>query len=58
MAATFTDLILRVVLAKVLSGKFGVVGIWYAWPVGWTISTVMSLTFYLKGSWKRISVVK
>ena len=30
MAATFTDLILRVVLAKVLSGLFGTVGIWRA----------------------------
>lgn len=52
MTATFTDLILRVVLAKVLSGAFGVVGIWEAWPVGWTIATVMSVVFYMKGKWK------
>ena len=35
MAATFTDLILRVVLAIVFSGSFGSTGIWMAWPVGW-----------------------
>ena len=46
MAATFTDLILRVVLAIILSGKFGVIGIWCAWPIGWTISTVLSVLFY------------
>lgn len=53
MIATFTDLILRVVLAKVFSMEFGVTGIWCAWPVGWTISTIMSVCFYLKGGWKK-----
>jgi len=44
MAATFTDLTLRVVLAFILSGtSLGYVGIWCAWPVGWTISTIMSV---------------
>ncbi len=47
MAATFTDLILRVVFAYVLSGYFGTKGIWMAWPVGWTVSTVMSVMFAL-----------
>ena len=53
MAATFTDLILRVVLAKVLSGPFGTVGIWSAWPIGWVIATAMSIVFYEKGPWKK-----
>jgi putative MATE family efflux protein len=53
MAATFTDLILRVVLAIVLSRTaLGYVGIWCAWPVGWSISTVLSLRFYRNGPWK------
>lgn len=47
MFATFTDLILRVVLAKLLSGTaLGSVGIWLAWPIGWLTATVMSLMFY------------
>lgn len=46
MAATFTDLILRVVLAFLFSGFWGSVGIWCAWPVGWSIATGMSLLFY------------
>lgn len=50
---TFTDLILRVVLAKVLSIPFGPLGIWCAWPIGWSISTVMSIYFYEKGPWKK-----
>ena len=46
MSATFTDLILRVVLAIVLSKSFGSIGIWCAWPIGWMISTCMSVWFY------------
>ena len=53
MAATFTDLILRVVLAKVLSGPFGTLGIWCAWPIGWTIAAVMSVLFYRQGPWNK-----
>ena len=46
MIATFSDLILRVVLAKQLSGMLGSVGIWLAWPIGWIVGTVLSLVFY------------
>ncbi len=46
MIATFSDLILRVVLAKQLSGMLGSVGIWLAWPIGWVVGTVLSLLFY------------
>ena len=47
MISTFTDLSLRVILAFVLSYIFeSSVGIWCAWPIGWLVSTVMSLSFY------------
>lgn len=46
MGSTFTDLILRVILTFVLSGIFKSTGIWLSWPIGWTISTLMSLWFY------------
>lgn len=50
MIATFTDLILRVVLAILLSRTvLGATGIWCAWPIGWTIATVLSLRFCLTG---------
>lgn len=48
MIATFSDLILRVVLAKQLSGMLGSVGIWLAWPIGWIVGTLLSLVFYRK----------
>lgn len=48
MAATFTDLILRVVLAFGFSSLFGAIGIWCAWPIGWVIATGMSVYFYKK----------
>ncbi len=47
MAATFTDLILRVILSFVLSGLAGsAIGIWCSWPIGWCIATGLSLLFY------------
>ena len=48
MIATFSDLILRVVLAKQLSGMLGSVGIWLAWPMGWIVGTILSLLFYYR----------
>ena len=52
MIATFADLILRVVLAKVLSMTvLGSTGIWLAWPIGWVVGSVLSLIFYRTGPW-------
>lgn len=58
MAATFIDLILRVVLALILSKTaLGSTGIWCAWPGGWCVATLISLFFYRAGTWeKRIKI--
>ena len=54
MIATFTDLILRVVLAIVLAKtQLGYVGIWCAWPVGWSVATILSVCFYFAGPWRQ-----
>ena len=53
MTATFTDLILRVALAIVFSRLFGSVGIWIAWPIGWTFGMILSIRFYKKGIWNK-----
>ncbi len=60
MIATFVDLGLRVVLCEILSPVFGIVGIWAAWPTGWSIALVFSLAFFLTGvpKGKREEVVK
>ncbi len=59
MIATFTDLILRVVLAFVFSKTaLGATGIWCAWPIGWCVSTILSIRFYLHGPWKKAGVEK
>lgn len=52
MVATFTDLILRVLISFVLARPFGADGIWMSWPIGWTIAAALSLGFYIKGKWK------
>lgn len=48
MIATFSDLILRVVLAFVLAGMFGTMGVWLSWPVGWIVGTGISVYYYQK----------
>lgn len=53
MISTMIDLLLRVMLAFLFSGPFGTVGIWCAWPVGWIVATVISLSFYGSGIWKK-----
>lgn len=52
MIATFTDLILRVVLAFCFSRtSIGATGIWCAWPIGWCVATILSIIFYRRGPW-------
>lgn len=53
MVATFSDLILRVVLSYVFAGWWDVLGIWLSWPVGWAIGTAASAAFVLSGVWKK-----
>lgn len=54
MTATFTDLILRVLLAYCFSRtSLGATGIWCAWPIGWCTATVLSLAFYLNSMHSR-----
>lgn len=52
MIATFTDLILRVLLAFLFSAWWGYLGIWCSWPIGWSIATVLSVVYYRRGPWK------
>ncbi|MGN0394664.1 MAG: MATE family efflux transporter [Coprococcus sp.] len=53
MIATFTDLILRVLLAFCFSRTaLGATGIWCAWPIGWCVAAVLSIGFYYNGPWK------
>jgi len=56
MASTFTDLILRVALAKIFSCFLGATGIWCAWPIGWVVGMILSVLFYRSGPWKEITV--
>ncbi|MBQ8176756.1 MAG: MATE family efflux transporter [Oscillospiraceae bacterium] len=52
MAATFSDLLLRVALSYILVPKMGFDGFLWAWPIGWSLAAVMSFCFYFKGNWK------
>ncbi len=52
MITTFSDLILRVGIAYVLSSTaLGVTGIWLSWPIGWSVGTILSIVFYFGCKW-------
>ena len=53
MTGTFADLFLRVAFAFLFSKGlgFGPTGIWMAWPIGWTLSTLISYFFYRRKPW-------
>ena len=53
MITTFTDLILRVVLALLLSKALGTDGIWWSWPIGWAVGTVLSACFFFTIKWNK-----
>ncbi len=55
MITTFSDLVLRVVFAFVLTPHFGATGIWLSWPIGWTLSAIVSNVLYFVEA-KRITV--
>ena len=53
MIATFTDLLLRVPLAFILSGTaLQSTGIWCAWPIGWSVAAMISIAFYTTTKWE------
>lgn len=61
MIATFTDLILRVVLAYLFSAWFRAAGIWMSWPAGWCVGTLLSFLFYgkvVKGLTEKVQQAK
>jgi putative MATE family efflux protein len=49
---------IRIPSAWILSGLFGVNGIWWSIPVAWFIGMTLSYLYYLKGNWKSKVVVK
>ncbi len=54
MLATSIDLILRVVLAEVLSTtSLTTTGIWLSWPIGWSVVSIVSIAFCLSIKWDK-----
>lgn len=53
----FSLWVIRIPFALFLSKHFGVNGIWWAIPIGWSIGLVGSLIYYFSGLWKRKRVI-
>ena len=50
--------IIRIPLAYYLSNKNGVIGIWWAVPLGWAAGMIFSYIYYLTGKWKNKAIIK
>lgn len=50
---TSIDLVIRVIGAFILGKIFGYEGIFFAWPLGWFIGMIISLSAFLTGRWKK-----
>jgi len=48
MASTFSDLLIRVGLSFALCGFLKEKGVFFAWPIGWTIGTVMAVYLWIR----------
>jgi putative MATE family efflux protein len=44
--------VVRIPLAKLFSSFWGVSGIWWAIPVGWTVGLILSFSYFKTGRWK------
>ena len=53
MITTFSDLILRVGFSIILFQFWRELGIWISWPLGWFLGSGLSISFYLRGVWKK-----
>ncbi|MBO5711134.1 MAG: MATE family efflux transporter [Rikenellaceae bacterium] len=49
---------IRVPSAAYLSAEFGYYGIWWSYPIGWTVGMLGSVIYYLSGRWKKSGIIK
>ncbi len=47
MAATMSDVIVRVLCGRYFSAHWGITGVWAVWPCAWVVGTAMSVGLYL-----------
>ena len=58
MATTFADLVLRVAFSYIFAAKIGYIGIYWAFPAGWILGTLLSIYYYIKGKWKTTGLLR
>lgn len=52
MTGTGVDLVLRVICAYLFGRYYGYEALFWAWPVGWIVGSLLSLAIFLFGKWK------
>ena len=52
-AASFAELIGKLLAAWLLSRAFGYRAMWFAWPVGWAVSLALTAVYYYAFLWRK-----
>lgn len=47
MAATMSDVVVRILCGNYFSARWGISGVWAVWPLAWLVGTSLSVGFYL-----------
>ena len=55
MAATMSDVVVRLLCGSCFSARWGICGVWAVWPLAWLVGTSMSVGFYLFFKRKKLS---
>lgn len=50
---TSVDLVVRVLAALIFGNLFGYEGVFFAWPLGWAVGTIISIIMFFVGRWKK-----
>lgn len=55
MAATMSDVVVRLLCGNDFSARWGISGVWAVWPLAWLVGTSLSVGFYLFFRRKKLS---
>ncbi len=48
---------IRIPVSAILSTRMGPAGIWWGIPIAWIVGMTLSIMYYLKGNWKKKSII-
>ena len=50
MMSSISDVLVRILLGRVFSNRWGIMGVWWIWPLAWLAGTAISCTAYRRAA--------